>query len=122
MTTLAPPAVDEMNPISRSVDTLVLLPRGSSERHGLVATSRLPSKDQSMVGTPVGSLPQTNQGGAFRRLPGSLSQGTTRDSARTDCRISATGKNARWPGLPTDLDAAALPVAEQSRRTGSMTV
>lgn len=50
-----------------------------------------------------------------------LSERTTRDSAGPDCQILAMRKDARWPGLPTDLEPSALPVAEQSSRAGAMT-
>ena len=50
-----------------------------------------------------------------------LSDRTTRDSDGQDCRILAMRKYDRWPGLPTDLSPAALPVAEQSRPAGAVT-
>jgi hypothetical protein len=50
-----------------------------------------------------------------------LSQGPTRDSPGPDCCILAMQKCARWPGLPTTLSTAALPVAEQSGRAGAAT-
>ncbi len=60
------------------------------------------------------SYPQPLQSGApllysyaehhRRRSGAALSQGTTRNSARPDCRIRATQKYARWPGQPTGLE------------------